>query len=55
MLINSGYTIEWIRHQLLFQVRAFLHNEIGLNELFRGDRRVFTHQYALLDLNPILP
>jgi hypothetical protein len=59
----------------LLQVRAFLHNEIGVNELFGGDGRVLTHdkvvlekeyltinrhlnelsQYALLDLNPILP
>ncbi|UJR08091.1 hypothetical protein I4U23_012368 [Adineta vaga] len=59
----------------LLQVRAFLHNQIGLNELFDGNGKTMTHmgdetadeyltinrplnelnEYALLDLNPILP
>jgi hypothetical protein len=33
----------------LWQVRAFLHNQIGLNELFRGDGRTITHHGNLLE------
>jgi len=33
----------------LFQVRAFLHHQVGLNELFRGDGRTLTHHGALAD------
>ena len=59
----------------LLQVRAFLHNQVGLNELFEGNGRTVMYdgilsdkeymtynrflkefnEYALLDLNPILP
>lgn len=33
----------------LAQVRGFLHNHIGLNELFRGDRRTVTHGGTVLE------
>ncbi len=33
----------------LLQVRAFLHHQIGLNELFGGDGRTITHHGVLLD------
>jgi hypothetical protein len=33
----------------LWQVRAFLHNQIGLNELFHGDGRTITHLGNFVD------
>ncbi|CAF1356617.1 unnamed protein product [Rotaria sordida] len=73
MHINRFLSLK--NHPTLLQVRAFLHNQIGLNELFGGNGRTITHegvlldkeyltnnrfinefnQYAILDLNPILP
>jgi hypothetical protein len=47
--MNTNRFLNLKEQPTLLQIRAFLHHQIGLNELFSGNGRTVTHQGVLVD------